>query len=76
VARNGKLAKLSEETLARLRDGLPDYVNVGNPLDLRDDASSDHYATALDILLDSQDFDALMVIHSPSAAAPGEARWR
>ena len=71
-SRNGKLAKLSDDTLARLRDGLPDYVNVGNPLDLRDDASNDRYATALDILLDSQDFDALMVIHSPSAAAPGK----
>jgi acetyltransferase len=76
-SRNGKLAKLSDDTLARLRDGLPDYVNVGNPLDLRDDASNDRYATALDILLDSQDFDALMVIHSPSAAAPVKrARWR
>ncbi|TCW49819.1 acetyltransferase [Phytobacter diazotrophicus] len=70
-SRNGKLAKLSEDTLARLRNGLPDYVNVGNPLDLRDDASNDRYTTALEILLDSQDFDALMVIHSPSAAAPG-----
>lgn len=70
-SRNGKLAKLSDDTLARLRNGLPDYVNVGNPLDLRDDASNDRYTTALEILLDSQDFDALMVIHSPSAAAPG-----
>lgn len=41
-----------------------------NPLDLRDDASSEHYVKTLDILLHSQDFDALMVIHSPSAAAP------
>ncbi|MGQ7789193.1 hypothetical protein ACULNC_02565 [Shigella flexneri] len=37
---------------------------------LRDDASSEHYVKTLDILLHSQDFDALMVIHSPSAAAP------
>jgi acetyltransferase len=25
----------------------------------------------MNILLDSQDYDALLVIHSPSAAAPG-----
>ncbi|MFP1529294.1 hypothetical protein ACLB1R_33855 [Escherichia coli] len=43
---------------------------ISNPLDLRDDASSEHYVKTLDILLHSQDFDALMVIHSPSAAAP------
>jgi acetyltransferase len=69
--RNGKLATLSDETLSRLRDALPGSVEAANPLDLRDDASSVHYQKALTILLDSQDYDALLVIHSPSAAAPG-----
>ncbi len=54
----------------KLRDALPGHVAISNPLDLRDDASSEHYVKTLDILLHSQDFDALMVIHSPSAAAP------
>jgi acetyltransferase len=69
--RNGKLASLSDETLARIRDALPSTVEAANPLDLRDDASSADYQKALTILLDSQDYDALLVIHSPSAAAPG-----
>ncbi|MDX6020393.1 protein lysine acetyltransferase [Scandinavium sp. V105_16] len=69
--RNGKLATLSDETLIRLRGVLPTTVDVANPLDLRDDASSAHYQQALSILLDSQDYDALLIIHSPSAAAPG-----
>ncbi|MDU7306090.1 MAG: acetate--CoA ligase family protein, partial [Escherichia coli] len=69
-SRNGKLATLSEETCQKLRDALPGHVAISNPLDLRDDASSEHYVKTLDILLHSQDFDALMVIHSPSAAAP------
>lgn len=69
-SRNGKLATLSEETCQKLRDALPEHVAISNPLDLRDDASSEHYIKTLDILLHSQDFDALMVIHSPSAAAP------
>ncbi|MEL2303372.1 protein acetyltransferase, partial [Klebsiella pneumoniae] len=69
-SRNGKLATLSEETCQKLRDALPEHVAISNPLDLRDDASSEHYVKTLDILLHSQDFDALMVIHSPSAAAP------
>ncbi len=74
--RNGKLAALSEVTLQRLRDALPPGVEPGNPLDLRDDASSDRYISAINILLESQDFDALMVIHSPSAAAPGSESAR
>ncbi len=69
--RNGKLAALSEETCQQLRQVLADTVNIANPLDLRDDASSDHYLAALNVLLSSQDYDALMIIHSPSAAAPG-----
>ncbi len=69
--RNGKLATLGEETLSRLREALPGSVAADNPLDLRDDASSERYITALNILLDSPDYDALLVIHSPSAVAPG-----
>ncbi|HEX4503624.1 MAG TPA: protein lysine acetyltransferase [Scandinavium sp.] len=69
--RNGKLATLSDETLTRIREALPSSVDAANPLDLRDDANSAHYQKALSILLDSQDYDALLVIHSPSAAAPG-----
>ncbi|MBM3071430.1 protein lysine acetyltransferase [Lelliottia sp. RWM.1] len=74
--RNGKLATLGEETLQRLRNDLPLSVSPGNPLDLRDDASCDRYIKAITILLDSQDFDALMIIHSPSAAAPGSESAR
>ncbi|MGU0161323.1 hypothetical protein ACVXHB_20400 [Escherichia coli] len=73
-SRNGKLATLSEETCQKLRDALPEHVAVSNPLDLRDDASSEHYVKTLDILLHSQDFDALTVIDSPSAAAPASAQ--
>ena len=74
--RNGKLATLGEETLQRLREALPTSVMPANPLDLRDDASSDRYIRAISILLDSQDFDALMIIHSPSAVAPGSESAR
>ncbi|MGM1326704.1 GNAT family N-acetyltransferase, partial [Klebsiella michiganensis] len=54
-----------------LRQALPETIDIANPLDLRDDASSEHYLKALNVLLDSHDYDALLVIHSPSAAAPG-----
>lgn len=74
--RNGKLAVLSTETLQRLRDALPPGVEPGIRSILRDDASREHYHQRLSILLDSQDFDALMVIHSPSAVAPGSESAR
>ncbi|MEB4676615.1 protein lysine acetyltransferase [Enterobacteriaceae bacterium G50] len=70
-ARNGKLATLSDETQAKLTERLPDSVQAGNPLDLRDDASIESYIAAVNTLLDSPDLDALLVIHSPSASATG-----
>ncbi|MGB7802512.1 bifunctional acetate--CoA ligase family protein/GNAT family N-acetyltransferase [Buttiauxella sp.] len=69
--RNGKLATLSDEILNKLKSALPVSVESGNPLDLRDDATPERYLRAVETLLDSQDFDALMIIHAPSAAAPG-----
>ena len=69
-SRNGKLATLSEETCQKLRDALPEHVAVSNPLDLRDDASSEHYVKTLDILLHSQDFDALWLFIRPAPLLP------
>ncbi|WP_336934370.1 bifunctional acetate--CoA ligase family protein/GNAT family N-acetyltransferase, partial [Atlantibacter hermannii] len=74
--RNGKLATLGDETVNRLSVVAPKGVTVANPLDLRDDATTQRYVQTLEILLDSHDFDALMIIHSPSAAAPGSESAR
>ena len=74
--RNGKLATLGDETINRLSVVVPKGVTVANPLDLRDDATTHRYVQTLEILLDSHDFDALMIIHSPSAAAPGSESAR
>ncbi len=71
--RNGKLATLSEQTLSQLREALPTSVELGNPIDLRDDATAERYLQAVKALLDSQEIDALMIIHAPSAVAPGTA---
>ncbi|MFC3394672.1 bifunctional acetate--CoA ligase family protein/GNAT family N-acetyltransferase [Brenneria rubrifaciens] len=70
LSRQGKLATLSESTQHLLRETLPADVTIGNPLDLRDDASATRYLDAISILLDSHDLDALLIIHAPSAAAP------
>ena len=74
--RNGKLAAFSDETLARLKSALPPGVEASNPLDLRDDATPERYLKAIEALLESHDFDALMIVHAPSAAAPGSESAR
>ncbi|MBN3065995.1 bifunctional acetate--CoA ligase family protein/GNAT family N-acetyltransferase [Pectobacterium aquaticum] len=71
LSRQGKLAQLSEATRQALQDALPPTVTIGNPLDLRDDATAARYLAAVAVLLDSDEVDALLIIHAPSAAAPG-----
>ncbi|MFC1503368.1 GNAT family N-acetyltransferase [Pseudomonadota bacterium] len=69
--RGGKLATLSPETMAKLSDVLPTCWSHANPIDIIGDADITRYVKAIEILLDSDDFDALLIIHSPSAIAPG-----
>ncbi|MCL2891493.1 bifunctional acetate--CoA ligase family protein/GNAT family N-acetyltransferase [Brenneria tiliae] len=71
LGRQGKLAELSETTRQALRDKLPPHVAIGNPLNLREDATTACYLSAVSVLLDSHDVDALLIIYAPSAAAPG-----
>ncbi|MBV6820466.1 bifunctional acetate--CoA ligase family protein/GNAT family N-acetyltransferase [Rahnella sp. PD12R] len=71
LLRNGKLAKLGDETGKALADILPKTITASNPLDLHDDATPQLYQSVITTLLDSTDYDALLVIHAPSAAAHG-----
>lgn len=71
LSRNGKLAELGEETCRALSAVLPGTISALNPLDLHDDATPQLYQAVMTTLLVSTDFDALLVIHAPSAAAHG-----
>ncbi|AVF37150.1 bifunctional acetate--CoA ligase family protein/GNAT family N-acetyltransferase [Rahnella sikkimica] len=71
LLRNGKLAKLGDETCKSLSDILPHTITASNPLDLHDDATPQLYQSVMTALLDSTDYDAILVIHAPSAAAHG-----
>lgn len=70
LSRQGKLAQLDAYTEQQLRRVLPASITLSNPLDLKDDATSQRYLDVMNILLDSHSADAIMVIHAPSAASP------
>ncbi|MFH1285093.1 MAG: CoA-binding protein [Candidatus Micrarchaeota archaeon] len=56
------LAQPSEETIKALKDKLPTYVNVRNPLDIIGDANSARYALAVDAMMRDPNIDILVVI--------------
>ncbi|WP_064608497.1 bifunctional acetate--CoA ligase family protein/GNAT family N-acetyltransferase [Photobacterium sp. J15] len=68
----GKLAKLSDETISKLSEVLPACWSHSNPVDIIGDADVSRYEKAVKVLLDSDDFDALLIMHSPSAIASGK----
>ncbi|MCC6473853.1 MAG: bifunctional acetate--CoA ligase family protein/GNAT family N-acetyltransferase [Burkholderiales bacterium] len=65
----GALAPGSVEALARV---LPADAAIANPLDLGGEATAARYGDSLGILLAAPGEDAVLIIHGPSAAAPGE----
>ncbi|PMH60482.1 bifunctional acetate--CoA ligase family protein/GNAT family N-acetyltransferase [Vibrio splendidus] len=67
--RGGKLAELSEDTLDKLSKVLPSSWSNSNPIDIVGDAGEQRYIDTINILLDGDEADAILIMHSPSAVA-------
>lgn len=66
----GKLAALSQATLAALDAALPATWSHGNPIDLIGDAPTARYTAALQVLLAAPEVDAVLFMHAPTAVVP------
>ena len=67
IARDGKLAQLSEKTVSELDKCLPPFWSHGNPIDVLGDAPPERFADALNIVLKDTEVDAVLVILTPQA---------
>jgi acyl-CoA synthetase (NDP forming)/RimJ/RimL family protein N-acetyltransferase len=72
VRNGGRLAGLGQETVAALQRSLPPVAGSGNPVDISAAATSEHFATVLDILESDGDVDAILAIHVPTLLAPSQ----
>jgi acetyltransferase len=72
MAEGGSLTVLSDDTIARLSEVLPVTWSHGNPIDIIGDATGARYAVALNILLESPEVDALLVLNCPTALASSD----
>ncbi|HYN37649.1 MAG TPA: acetate--CoA ligase family protein, partial [Rhodospirillales bacterium] len=64
----GRLAKLSEPTIAALDKLLPPGRARLNPVNFDEDTPPERYGAVVRALLDDSQVDAVMVLHAPSAA--------
>ena len=69
IARNGKLAKLSQKTLDRLNEVLPPFWSKSNPIDILGDANADRYKAVVEACLSDEGVDGLLVIYTPQGGA-------
>ena len=67
IRMEGKLAKLSEESLKELNSILPKYWSKANPVDLLGDANIERFVKGSQICLKDQDVDGLLIIYVPQA---------
>ncbi len=67
IAAGGVLARLSDETMARLNDSLPPMWSHRNPVDVLGDAKSKLIAKAVGMVLKDPGADAVLVIITPQA---------
>jgi acetyltransferase len=67
IARDGKLATLSDETMTKLNECLPAFWSHNNPIDVLGDAPPERFAEALQIVLQDKNVDAVLLILTPQA---------
>jgi acetyltransferase len=66
-----RVSGLSPALASRLRRVMPAGWDGQDPLDILSDAPGERYAAVLELLLESREFDAILVIHTPTTLADG-----
>lgn len=68
IVSNGfKMAELSVETVAKLKEVLPPAASTHNPIDVLGDAVSDRYHQALNLVIHDSNVEALIVLLTPQS---------
>lgn len=69
MANGGRLAHLSNDTIAALDKVLPETWSRSNPVDIIGDAPGSRYGKALDAVMDDPSADAVLIMHVPTAVS-------
>ena len=68
IARGGKLAQLSNETVQALKSVLPSYCSIANPIDIYEEATPTRFRNVMEICLKDPHSDGFLVIYTPQGA--------
>ncbi len=62
ISKGMKLAEMSKKGLRRLKDAMPPYVVLRNPMDLTGDATTERYRIAIESAISDKNVDMIIVI--------------
>jgi acetyltransferase len=72
-AKGLSMAPLTEATYQALREHLPPYADVANPIDLAGDATAERYRQTLKTVLADESVDVCLVLFSPQSMLSADA---
>ncbi len=72
IGRGGKLAALSDESMATLNKFLPSNWSKANPIDIREDADIQRYTNAIKATASDPTVNGILVIYTPQGKAGSE----
>ncbi|MEM2105039.1 MAG: bifunctional acetate--CoA ligase family protein/GNAT family N-acetyltransferase [Candidatus Bathyarchaeia archaeon] len=68
IAKGGKLARLSNDTINALKDVLPPYCSISNPIDVFEEATPERFKKVIEICLQDPNSDGFLIIYTPQGA--------
>ncbi|MEM3596833.1 MAG: bifunctional acetate--CoA ligase family protein/GNAT family N-acetyltransferase [Candidatus Bathyarchaeia archaeon] len=68
IAKGGKLASLSNETVKALKEVLPPYCSISNPIDIFEEATPERFKKVIEICLQDPKSDGFLIIYTPQGA--------
>lgn len=63
------MARLSNSTIDRMKEFLPPYASLYNPIDLIGDAPAERYRKTLEVVIDDPQVHSILVLLTPTASA-------
>lgn len=69
IAKGGKLAQLSNETIQALSDKLPSYCSSQNPIDILEEANTDRFREVMKICFKDPASNGFLIIYTPQGAS-------
>ena len=76
IARQGELARLADETVAKLNSFLPPHWSHANPVDIQGDAVPERFGRTIQVVLEDHGVDAVLVILTPQTMTDPTATAR